>query len=162
MTPVELTMLFTTAQHPLGADTLRTPAAAQAMENLLGADLVQSADAGTFELAPRGQAFVDHVSQLELPEQVTVWRIGGMAQPLGPGMSHPSVAFRAVQPQTDDGPPPPPAAPAKRINGVAVPDDPEQKRTLGISLMNNGMGVGEVAELLGVSFAEADSYFTGK
>lgn len=154
MTPNQLRQLFIIASS--------TPSDQAAVDftnaELAGAGLVHDV-LGRLVLTDRGNAFVSHVAGLGLPEQVTVWQVAAanfayaQANPTIKPAQLPTLAAAA------DGPAPPPAPPMKRLNGIDVPTDPAAKRDLGIRLMNNGMGVGEVAELLGVTFDEADSYF---
>ncbi|HEY1900718.1 MAG TPA: hypothetical protein VGG49_13100 [Steroidobacteraceae bacterium] len=169
MTPLQLSLLFAVAHTSIQASSVSGEEAdTLAAMNTRAVGLVTTdAQEGHFTLTDRGRAFVTHVTSLPLPEQVTVWRIA--AANFEWAQNNPAVPLATLGgfglPRAlpdDEGQPPPPAPPAKRINGIEVPSDPEGKRQLGLRLMESGFGVGEVAELLGVTSQEADGWFLGK
>lgn len=158
MTPEQLGTLFEVAAGNFDGDFQR-------YMPLVSYVLIKG-DQGSWVLTERGRAFVDHVCSLPLPEQVMVWAIGGSAPPpvavRGVSMADLREAgFTGVGPD-GEGAPPVPAAPASRLPRIEIPTDPAEVRRLAIQYMNNGMGVGETAEILGVTFEQADAYFLGK
>lgn len=109
-------------------------------------------------LTERGRALVDHVRALDLPEQVTVWRVPGAAEPFLPPLYRVNQVSGSVM-YVDEGQPPPRAATATALPRGDIPTDPEQLRLAVLSHLNNGFGEGETAERFGLTRKEVSTYF---
>ena len=102
-------------------------------------------------VSERGQAFVDHVCALPLPQQAIAWRMPTAEEPL-------VWSSKIAVPFEDEGRPPPPPKKPKRV----IPTDPELLRLEAIRLMDAGYGMNEVKEQLELTEPQAQAFFFGK
>lgn len=155
MTIEELAALFA-----LAAELANSEAARQVQERcgatvwgaLSGRGLIDRhlSEQAIWQLSARGQAFIDHVLALPLPEEVRAWRMPKTnARRSAPRMTATEVLER-------QRPPPAPVAPQ-----VEIPTDPAELSALASHLMDSGYGMNEVKETLKLSDEQAQRIFYG-
>lgn len=118
-----------------------------------------------WHLTERGRVLVEYLLELPLPEQVSAWKMPGVAisMPRMPTVEAqwpiPGSVTWVPGADIEDGPPPPKPPLPKPIPGITPASDPDGKRAQARELINRGYGTSEIADTLEMSQSEVEQIF---